>query len=163
VVPVVVTRQLDSLTPAEIREAAAALMPEYGHAEAHHLVWAVAERLGSSRQDVPQGWAGNRVQERYFGRVKRALDALAEWGVLVRVGAKEGLPSGASPGGVHYYTPEAFAAAKEEADRRRAEAQAVEARWDVVRRRLSAVEVDLRPNGSLYLTDWEHLLEATGL
>src|ERR1700748_1145336 len=105
-------RQLDDLTPAAIKAAIPAVFPEDGHVQAHQIVWTVAEQLDFSHQAVPQGYAGSRAQERYVGRVRRALDALADDGVLVRVGAKEQPPDGTSPGSVHYYTPEAFAAAK---------------------------------------------------
>jgi len=158
-------RQLDDLTPAEIKTAVAALMPGQGGTQSHQLAHAVAKHLDSSLQAVPQGWSGTKVINRYASRLKRALDLLAGDGVIVKVPAGHRLPSGESQGmrEVRYYTPEGFAAAKEEGEKRRAEALAVEARWDVVRRRLGAVDVNLRPNGSLYLVDWEHLLEATGL
>jgi len=156
-------RQLDELTPPEIKAAIPAVFPEDGHAESYQLLDAVAEKLNSSRDATPGGWQQNRVHERYTGRVKRALDALAAEGDLVRVGSQEGLPDGTNPGGVHYYTPEAFAAAQEKRDKRYAEAQAAKVRWDLVANRLDAVEVHLNKDGSLSLEDWEHLLEATGL
>lgn len=156
-------RQLDSLTPAEIKAAIPMVFPEDGHAEAYQVLDPVAEKLDSSRDATPGGWQHNRVLERYFGRVKRALDALAADGALIRVGAKERPPDGTSPGDVHYYTPDAFAAAKARSEKAEAEALAVNLRWDLLAGRLDAVEVRLRPNGSLTLEDWEHLLEATGL
>lgn len=156
-------KQLDSLTPAEIKTAVAALMPERGHAEAYQLLEAVANQLDSSRSETPGGYQHSRVIERYFGRVKRALDALAVEGTLVKVGAKERPPNGTSPGSVHYYTPEAFAAAKAAYEEREAAELAEKLRWDLVANRLDAVEVTLKRDGSLSLEHWEHLLEATGL
>lgn len=156
-------RQLDSLTPAEIKAAIPVVFPEDGHAEAYQLLETVANHLDSSRTEVPSGYRANRVTELYVGRVKAALVKLAAEGTLVRVGSKERPPDGTSTGSVHYYTPDAFAAAKARSEKAEAEALAVNLRWDLVANRLDAVQVHLRPNGSLTLTDWEHLLEATGL
>lgn len=156
-------RMLESLTPAEIKAAIPAVFPEDGHAESHHVVWTVAEKLDSSSQAVPQGYSGNRVQERYIGRVKRALDALAAEGTLVRVGAQESPPDGTSPGSVHYYTPEAFAAAKARSEQREAEALTEKVRWERIAVRLLAADVTLRKDGSLSAESWERLLEVTGL
>jgi hypothetical protein len=156
-------RQLDDLKPAEIKAAIPAVFPEDGHAEAYQLLEAVANHLDSSRTEVPSGYRANRVLELYVGRIKAALVKLAVEGTLVRIGAKDQPPDGTSPGTVSYWTPDAFAAAKAKSEKDEAEALAVSLRWDLVANRLDAMQVHLRPNGSLTLTDWEHLLEATGL
>jgi hypothetical protein len=156
-------RQLVDLTPAEIRAVIPDVFPADGHAESHHLLDPVAEKLDSSRTEVPPGYRGTRVTELYVGRVKAALVRLAADGTLVRVGAKDQPPDGASPGSVHYYTPEGFAAAKARSAQRKDAALAAEVRWNLIAARLAAVNVRLRPNGSLTAEDWEHLLEAAGL
>jgi hypothetical protein len=154
---------LDSLTPAEIKAAIPMVFPEDGHAESHHLLDAVAEKLDSSRNATPGGFQHTRDLERYFARVKRALDALAAEGTLIRVGSKERPPDGTSPGSVHYYTPEAFAAAKARSEQREAGALTEKVRWERIAVRLLAADVTLRRDGSLSAESWERLLEVTGL
>lgn len=156
-------RQLDDLTPAAIKAAIPAVFPEDGHAEVRHVMWQVAELLGSGYDEVPQGYRGNAVRERHIGRVQRALDSLAADGVLIRVGGKDQPPDGTSPGGLSWWTPEAYEKAKAATRERQAEAARAEERWTQVANRLDAVQVRLRPNGSLTLEDWEHLLESAGL
>jgi hypothetical protein len=156
-------RQLDSLTLAEIKAAIPVVFPEDGHAEAYQVLDPVAEKLDSSRDATPGGWQHNRVLERYFGRVKRALDAIAADGALIRVGSKERPPDGTSPGGVHYYTPDAFAAAKARSEKAEAEALTEKVRWERIAVRLLAADVTLHRDGSLSAESWERLLEVTGL
>lgn len=156
-------KQLDDLTPAAIKAAIPAVFPGDGHAEVHHVLWYVAEKLGSGSKAVPQGYSGTRVQERYLGRVKRAMDALAEEGVLVRVGAKDRPPDGTSPGTVSYWTPEAYQEAKSESEKRRREGQAQAFRNDRIHSRLRAAGIAVLPDGSLRPDDWEHLLDLAGL
>jgi hypothetical protein len=156
-------RQLDSLTPAEIKAAIPMVFPEDGHAEAYELLDAVANQLDSSRSEIPDGYRRNAVLERYLGRVKRALDAIAADGTLIRVGSKERPPDGTSPGDVHYYTPDAFAAAKARSEKREAEALTEKVRWERIAVRLLAADVTLRRDGSLSAESWERLLEVTGL
>lgn len=158
-------RQLDTLTPAEIKAAIPEVFPESGHAQSYQVVWAVAEKLGSGNQAVPQGYTGNRVQERYTGRVKRALDALAAEGTLVKVPAGDRLPDGRpqSIREVRYYTPAAFEAATAAHAVRQAAGAQEKARWEKVAERLGAVDVALGNGGSLTLDDWENLLEAADL
>jgi hypothetical protein len=66
---------------------------------------------------------------------------------------------------VHYYTPEAYAAAKAQAEEREAAklAYAARARRVNVDGRLAALGIKRKNDGTLSLEDWEHLLEATGL
>jgi hypothetical protein len=157
-------RQLGDLTPAEIRTAIPAVFPEDGHAESYQLLEAVANHLDSSRTEVPSGYRARRVLELYAGRVKAALVRLAAEGTLVRVGAREQPPGIDFAGSVHYYTPEGFAAAKARGEEREAAALSGRRRWQRVASRLSiAADVRLNQDGSLSLTDWEHLLKATGL
>jgi alpha-amylase/alpha-mannosidase (GH57 family) len=158
-------RKLDDLKPAEIKEAAAALAPEHGHFEAYQIQGYIADRLGSATWDddaLPSGYQKNAVQERYFGRVKRALDALAGEKVLIRVGANQVLPSGLnSYNTVHYFTPEEFARQNAEGDARRREQQAEAFRNDEIRRRLAAGGFT---NGTAFTTaDWERILDMAEL
>lgn len=156
-------RKLDGLKPAEIKEAAAALAPEHGHFEAYQAQTYVADRLESSTSDrdafTSSGYGIIREQERYFGRVKRALDALAVEGTLIRVGANQVLPSGLnSYNTVQYFTPEAFAVAKERGDQERAQREAEDLRWTLAANRLDALGIKLPGSNRLALEDLEKLL-----
>jgi hypothetical protein len=159
-------RQLDDLKPAEIKAAVAALMPGLGQAESWQILETVAQRLGSSKMATPGGYQHNAVLDRYVGRVKRALDALAADGVLVRVGAKDQPPDGTSPGDVHYYTPEAYAAAKSWNEERLAALKAQAEYKDELRTRLRKAGIEMGDSGnfvSVPLTDMKHLLDLAGL
>jgi hypothetical protein len=166
-------RELDSLKPDEIREAAAAVAaaePQGWVTMNARLLWLVAERLGSSSRAegtfTGSRYQWNEVTRRYEGRVKRALDALAGNGTLVKARAGEMIPGGSvklSMREVRYYTPGAHAAARAEGEKRQAEALAEKARWERIAVRLLAADVYLRKNGSLSAEAWERLLEVTGL
>jgi hypothetical protein len=156
-------RQLESLTPAEIKAAIPMVFPEDGHAEAYQLLEAVANHLDSSRTEVPSGYRASGVLELYVGRIKAALVKLAVEGTLVRIGAKDQPPDGTSPGTVSYWTPDAFAAAKARSEKREAEALTEKVRWERIAVRLLAADVTLRRDGSLSAESWERLLEVTGL
>jgi hypothetical protein len=159
-------RLLDSLTPAEIKAVVAEVFPEDGHARDYQVLDSVAEFLGSSRLDegaFARAYGRAGVVTRFSGRVRRALDALAADGALVRVGGREQPPDGSPPGEVHYYTVAGYKAAAATHEDRQAEAVLERARRHRIASRLSAVNVTLRPDGSLSPGDWEHLLEAAGL
>lgn len=163
---------LDSLTPAEIREAVLAQVLEEGRwTETYQLYGSVAKRLdsnwGGPGLPAPGPYGGRRQQEvilnRYNGRVARALEVLAASGDLVKVGKDQLGPDGTAWSGVQYWVPAAYEKAKSDAEAAAVAAAEEKLRWDLVANRLDAVEVSLNKNGSLSLTDWEHLLEAAGL
>lgn len=164
-------RKLDSLSAAEIREAVAAIALSQPRSFAsHNLVHAVAEHLGSSTSSAAAftstGYGITREQERYYGKVKRALDKLAADGTLARVAAGERLPDGRmlSMREVRYYTREAYEEAKARGDRERAERDAEQARWKQVGDRLEAAGIRFEGGPrTVNLDGWERLLGMAGL
>lgn len=153
------TRQLDSLTLAEIKQAVAELMPGHGWAETYMLLGEVAEHLGSSQHNYPAGYTGRVVARRYSGRVKRAMDKLAGEGVLVKAGKDDPKPDGTNNNSVYYYTREAWDAAAARGRQRLAEAEVLEARWERVQARLGELEILMPRRGRLTIDAWEQLLD----
>lgn len=163
-------RKLDSLTPAEIKEAVAALAPALGEFASYNVVHDVAAHLGSSTTDdgafATSGYARSRDLDRYFGRVKRAMDLLAADGTLVKVAAGEPLQDRAYATGrqARYYTAEAYAAAKAEGDKDKARREEERARWMRIADRAAAGGYEFnRTSYGMRADHWEALLERAGL
>lgn len=160
------TVMLDDLRPARIREAALAEALERGRFCTDHQVYSgVANRLGSSLDNLRyrgRGYERNREQERFFGRVDRALKALAEEGRLRRTGRDERGPDGTRSRFVMYWTPEKWAVAEAERAIVLAGLAETEARWAKVAERLGAQEILMTRQGHLSLSSWERLLDRAG-
>lgn len=159
-------RQLDDLTPGEIKTAAEAVLGEGGTAGITYGILArIAERLDSSMSSVPAAWGGTAVQRRFEGRVKRALDALSGAGTLVKVPAGGLLPDGSrlTNREVRYYSPGAYEAARAEGERAHAERIAAARRWADVSIRLAKVGIEMDGDHRLSLGDWDRLLGTAGL
>jgi hypothetical protein len=164
-------RRLADLANPELRNAALALARESGHTESWRMARDVATRLDASVFDaVSVGVRANHYQEfqaavtRFTGRVRRQLDNLADEGLIIKVGARERLPDGHSGGQyAHYYTPEAFEAARQQAAERRADTAALEQRWTAIRQRLlTGPGVALNRQRQLTTDEWEQLLDKAG-
>lgn len=160
-------RQLDDLKPAEIKEAAAAVMEDQeGGVHPARMLSAVAKKLDSDiHLGVPAGRQGTHDYDRFAGRVSRAMQALADEGKLVKVGPDDPSPDGRAVIGraISYYTPKAYAAARETGDRVRAERTENSRRWADVRIRLAKENFHMDGQHGLSLDDWELLLRRAGL
>lgn len=145
-------RNLDDLKPAEIIDQVLREMGERRWAEAYQITDSVAKALGSHMHNAPDlttGYTAARIQERYRGRVKRAMDKLADQGALIKYSTGRD---------VAYYTPEAWR--EEVAEQRRvADAKrAAEQRWQAITGRLLEQGYTLH-NHTLSLDEWERLLD----
>jgi hypothetical protein len=76
--------------------------------------------------------ASQPTRDRLTAQVYRILDQLAESGELIKFKKGDELPGGSRGIEPHYYTPEAHQKAKDEAARRRLEAENRTARWESV-------------------------------
>jgi hypothetical protein len=122
-----------------------------GYVESWRAYDAVAGKLGVSRY-AQRGDASGRVVsvQRFDGQVKRALDALASEGVLVKAGRNVPGPGGstASNQAARYWTPEKYSA-DEKAEQERQAAQRERAqRWAAVHDAL--VTLGITPRGDDY-------------
>lgn len=140
-----------------------------GYVESWRAYDAVADKLGVSRY-AQRGDASGRVVsvERFDGQVKRALDALASEGVLVKAGRNVPGPGGstASNQAARYWTPEQYANDEKDELERQAAARARAQRWAAVHDQL--VALGITPSGDygyergrkvhITLSDFELLL-----
>lgn len=164
-------KRLDALTSDELMQTALALVQESGHTESWRIPRDVAEQLGASTHDEASvGVPENRFREysaavaRFSGRVSRALGKLADQGLIVKVGARETLPSGGMGGQfAHYYTPKAYQAALAERDAARATAEVLAGRWKAINQRLlTQIDCTLNRQHQLSVDEWERLLDRAG-
>lgn len=163
-------RNLTTVKADELRKAALEAMEAQDSGWNHfwRLPPAVAEALDGSMTDkaslgAVRDWDVTPAMDRWSGRVRRMLNALADEGLIVRVRRGEQTPWGHEASDAVYFTLEAYDLAKGEADLKRA-AEAVEAMtWHQVKERLAAGPgVELAPSGTLSLDDWLQLLEKGG-
>lgn len=165
-------RVLKDIPSSEVKEAALrAVREENGRIEASWAASAVARLLGGDLYDeaslgVQPGWYRQimTAQQRWAGRVRGAMNALAADGTLVKVSRGSRTPGGAlTRNTAYYYTPEAFKAEAEQARQKAAEALSREERWGAVRQRLwNGTGLALLPQGAMTLDNWEKLLEKGG-
>ena len=148
-------RLLDSLTPAEILPAVLAEVRKRGHAEWSDVATPVAGALDSSyvNTGAKYRWDTQKIQVRFEGRVKRALQKLADEGKLVR---KDNAGYRGAP---MYYTPEKWAEQQAEAEKRLQDKRTEVARWDRIRDRLGEQGFVLNEHQGLRAGSWERLLD----
>lgn len=174
-------RTLTSLTKAELKDTALAYMREEGRIEGMYAGREVARRLDSDPYNDEAlelgpldntGYMGarnmraERAREKYFSRVKRALEELVADGLLIKVGRGGRTPEGRHLGNtVYYYTPEQYAQDQRAAADRQQIAVATTARWTIIEERLfrgPGVVLDPKRAGGLTLSHWEQLLQKGG-
>lgn len=165
-------RRLDSLTAPELRNAVAAYVKgnEYWPTESWSLAGPVASALGCDINDAESlGARGVKTyqfhiaQERFFARVRRTADWLAEHGALARVGRGQYGPDGHCSNYVRYYTLEQYAQAQQAQEKWMADAQARTERWTRIRQRLAdGPGVQLNDSLTLLPEHWESLLDQAG-
>lgn len=165
------SRLLDSLKPPEIREAALAEITGRGHSDVEYgLIVAVARRCDSDNANtgaVPR-WDALAIQQKFAGKVSRAMEKLVSEGLIRKSGPKDARPDGSQHRYVTYWTHDAWKAAEEKAREHADAARALAQRWDSIEDRLkNATGLNLdagRVTGTRKLdaAEWEWLLDRAG-
>jgi hypothetical protein len=155
-------RDLGDLKPAEILAAVREVAKtREGGFESYHIADAVAKSCDSSTQNIViSGRQRGYILDAYYGRLKRALDKLAEAGELERYGADTITPDRKrTHRTVVYFTPAEAEKARKKAAGEAEKANELKLAWDVVYGRMRALGIEPNSNGGLGLTDWMRLLD----
>lgn len=159
---------LTTVGAAAVRDAALDLVNDAGDTEFYVMPGRVASLLGFQygthvAHGTTREWERRHAEESWTGRVRRALDKLADDGLIVKVKRDGRLPDGSCASGTTYYSHKAYAEAEDKAQARRTAAEVEAATWRQIRDRLaSGPGVQLAPSGTLSLDDWLQLLEKAG-
>lgn len=165
-------RQLTAITAAELKQACLEIVTEAGDIESWQPPHQVAVKMGGSLHDAfslgVQSMDHSRevrlAETRWASRVRAQLDKLAAEGTIVKIGARETLPTGYSSGNIaHYYTPEAYEAAVQKHNDDLFQVIKGQQRWQDIRNRLHAgADVSLSTQHRLAIEQWEQLLDRAG-
>jgi hypothetical protein len=121
---------------------------------------AIARQLGVDLYS--QRWQDRKEGEALFARVGRALNRLADDGVLVKVGKGQEHPSGQRESGAAFYTKSGYAKAVEKGQQQRLAERVERDRWADIRNNLErrGVHATTAPGQpvQLSLDEWENLL-----
>jgi hypothetical protein len=154
---------LADLKPDKIREAALAEVQEQGILTVHYQTYElVAKRLGSSMGNLRSTyqWDRPKEQDKFTGRVDRALKALADEGKIRRASPRDKMrgPSGFYVRSLTYYTiakwDETVQAYQDKAREKADEA----ARWERIAARLGELGY-LMTDKKVGAHTWEQILE----
>lgn len=165
-------RQLAAITTAELKQACLEIVTEAGEIESWKISDTAAGKLDASTRDPEslgvKGMGYHRevrtAETRWASRVRAQLDKLATEGTIVKIGARETLPTGYSSGNIaHYYTPEAYEAAVQKHNDDLFQVIKGQQRWQDIRNRLHAgADVSLSTQHRLAIEQWEQLLDRAG-
>lgn len=131
----------------------------------HQLISRLRERLGVDYALAGHDWEQRAAEGKFARQVKTGLDKLAADGTLRKVGAGDRGPDGYSNyrNQVRYFTPQAWEVAERETAQAKTKAQDLDAAWQALRERLSALGIDAARNRahglSVDLDGWQALLE----
>jgi hypothetical protein len=161
--------KLHDVTPQNVNAAVAlfiaAVRPDGTCFNSGTVYWYVRKQLGIPSDSKPDGmtaWERNHNENLLLDRVKRALDAAAKRGELVRLGKNMRTPGGSRLSTPVYYTLDGYSQAVADALAGQDAAAALAARWRAVHSVLEALGLDdTGYDGSspeLEIDTWERLV-----
>jgi len=128
------------------------------------IVRIVARQAGVDEPDFRTG-SGQRSWDSFCGQVSRAMNKLADEGLIVKVSRGDRTPDGYTAKSVRYYMPDRFAALQAEHKQKQQEHAETRARWAEVTSKLERIVgpvkvVDHLQRPMLTLDQWNEILES---
>jgi hypothetical protein len=156
--------RITDVTPGQVNQAVAAFisrLPADGSCFNSGLVYREVRQALKITADGLNDWEQNSHEGMLDDRVKRALDAIARRGELVRLGKHDRKPDNSRVSSPVYYTPASYERAAADAQAAWDELSEVSRRWTAVHERLGYAGLDTTgDDGSpveLTLGQWERL------